>query len=93
MPRGYASLDVGTRRGHRTAIFKDVGNRYTVWAGCDKAEKDLDGGVMRAMMMAENLMRPPSSAMRCTIWKWNWFNGDGRKRRNWLLRYSVGVFI
>jgi hypothetical protein len=40
---------------HRTALFKDVGNQYPVWMGCDKAEKDLDGGVMRAMMMASNL--------------------------------------
>lgn len=40
---------------HRTSTFKDVTNQYPVWMGCDKAEKDLDGGVMRAMMMAENL--------------------------------------
>jgi nickel-dependent lactate racemase len=41
---------------HRTAIFKDVANQYPIWMGCDTAEKDLDGGFMRAMMMVENLV-------------------------------------
>jgi hypothetical protein len=39
---------------HRTALFKDVGNRYPVWLKCDE-EKALDGGLMKAMMMALNL--------------------------------------
>ncbi|KAI5802178.1 hypothetical protein FPQ18DRAFT_407262, partial [Pyronema domesticum] len=39
---------------HRTALFKDVGNQYPVWLKCDE-EKALDGGLMKAMMMASNL--------------------------------------
>ncbi|KAI5783095.1 hypothetical protein FPQ18DRAFT_396526 [Pyronema domesticum] len=38
---------------HRTALFKDVGNQYPVWLKCE--DKDLDGGLMKAMMMASNL--------------------------------------
>ncbi|KAI5790808.1 hypothetical protein FPQ18DRAFT_409804 [Pyronema domesticum] len=38
---------------HRTALFKDVGNQYPVWMKCE--DKDLDGGLMKAMMMASNL--------------------------------------
>ncbi|KAI5802783.1 hypothetical protein FPQ18DRAFT_408005 [Pyronema domesticum] len=49
---------------HRTAVLKDFANQYPVWMGCDKAEKDLDGGVMRAMMMAENLSEDTS---KCDI--------------------------
>jgi hypothetical protein len=38
---------------HRTALSKDVGNKYPVWLKCE--DKDLDAGLMKAMMMASNL--------------------------------------